>query len=125
MRTSTPHRFTAKVAWLTVGSGLAFGLNFVLIAQAPVEAGLWPLVFARLAASVVVLAIAAVIAQSARCRPGTPLRLALLAAVLDVGGQRRDAVGAARVAAVAGGCADVAVPGGDGAARDRGAAGSG
>src|SRR5262249_49605022 len=34
----TPHRFTAAVAWLTVGSGLAFGLNFVLIHQAPVEA---------------------------------------------------------------------------------------
>ena len=31
----TPHRFTTKVAWLTVGSGVAFGLNFVLIAQAP------------------------------------------------------------------------------------------
>ena len=28
----TPHRFTTKVAWLTVGSGVAFGLNFVLIA---------------------------------------------------------------------------------------------
>ena len=57
----TPHRFTAKVAWLTVGSGLAFGLNFVLIDQAPVEARLWPLVFARLSATVIVLVIAAVI----------------------------------------------------------------
>ena len=44
----TPHRFTTKVAWLTVGSGVAFGLNFVLIAQAPPEAKLWPLVFARI-----------------------------------------------------------------------------
>ena len=26
----TPHRFTTKVAWLTVGAGVAFGLNFVL-----------------------------------------------------------------------------------------------
>ena len=49
-----PHKFTAKVAWLTVGSGVAFGLNFVLIHQAPVEAKLWPLVFARLSASVLV-----------------------------------------------------------------------
>ena len=62
----TPHKFTATVAWLTVGSGLAFGLNFVLIHQAPVEAKLWPLVFARLSASVVVLVIAAL---SANLRP--------------------------------------------------------
>jgi drug/metabolite transporter (DMT)-like permease len=80
----TRHRFTATVAWLTVGSGVAFGLNFVLIHQAPVEARLWPLVFARLSASVLVLVIAAV---SGNLRPptGTPLRLAVLAAVLDAG----------------------------------------
>jgi len=80
----TPHRFTAKVAWMTVGSGIAFGLNFVLIHQAPVAAKLWPLVFARLSASVLVLIIAAV---SANLRPpsGTPLRLAVLAALLDAG----------------------------------------
>jgi drug/metabolite transporter (DMT)-like permease len=80
----TPHKFTAKVAWLTVGSGVAFGLNFVLIAQAPVEAALWPLVFARLSASVLVLVIAAVSANL-RAPTGTPLKLAVLAAVLDVG----------------------------------------
>jgi drug/metabolite transporter (DMT)-like permease len=81
---ATPHKFTATVAWLTVGSGLAFGLNFVLIHQAPEEAKLWPLVFARLSASVLVLVIAAV---SANLRPpsGTPLRLAVLAALLDTG----------------------------------------
>jgi len=80
----TPHRFTAKVAWLTVGSGLAFGLNFVLISQAPVEAKLWPLVFARVSASALVIVIAA---MSSNLRPptGTPLRLAVLAAVLDTG----------------------------------------
>ena len=80
----TPHQFTAKVAWLTVGSGVAFGLNFVLIDQAPEEAKLWPLVFARISASVLVFVIAAV---SGNLRPptGTPLRLALLAAVLDIG----------------------------------------
>ena len=80
----TPHSFTAKVAWLTVGSGVAFGLNFVLIDQAPVDAKLWPLVFARLSASVLVLVIAAV---SSNLHPpsGTPLRLAVLAAVLDAG----------------------------------------
>jgi drug/metabolite transporter (DMT)-like permease len=80
----TPHRFTTKVAWLTVGAGVAFGLNFVLIDQAPVEAKLWPLVFARIAATVLVFVIAAL---SGNLRPptGTPLRLALMAAVLDVG----------------------------------------
>jgi drug/metabolite transporter (DMT)-like permease len=80
----TPHRFTRKVAWLTVGSGVAFGLNFVLIAQAPPEAELWPLVFARLAASLLVIVIA-VVTGNVRIPSGTPLRLALLAAVLDVG----------------------------------------
>ena len=79
----TPHRFTKKVAWLTVGAGVAFGLNFALIAQAPPEAELWPLVFARLAASLLVLAIAAV-TGNVRIPTGTPMRLALLAAVLDV-----------------------------------------
>ena len=80
----TPHRFTNKVVWLTVGAGVAFGLNFALIAQAPPEAELWPLVFARLAASLLVLVIAAV-TGNVRIPTGTPMRLALLAAVLDVG----------------------------------------
>ena len=79
-----PHRFTATVAWLTVGAGLGFGLNFVLIAQAPVEARLWPLVFGRLAATVVVV-VAAVATGNLRPPQGFPLRLAMLAAVLDVG----------------------------------------
>jgi drug/metabolite transporter (DMT)-like permease len=79
---STPHRFTTKVAWLTVGSGLAFGLNFVLIDQAPVEAGLWPLVFARVSATVLVLLIAAASGNLVLSH-GLPMKLALLAAVLD------------------------------------------
>ena len=79
----TPHRFTTKVAWLTVGAGVAVGLNFALLAQAPPEAELWPLVFARLAASLLVLVIAAV-TGNVRIPTGTPMRLALLAAVLDV-----------------------------------------
>jgi drug/metabolite transporter (DMT)-like permease len=78
-----PHQFTRKVAWLTVGSGVAFGMNFALIAQAPPEAKLWPLVFARLAASVLVVVVAAV-TGNLRIPTGTPLRLAALAAVLDV-----------------------------------------
>jgi drug/metabolite transporter (DMT)-like permease len=78
----TPHRFTKKVAWLTVGSGLAFGLNFVLIHQAPPEANLWPLLFARISASVLIVAIAA--ASRNLHRPtGQPMKLALAAGVLD------------------------------------------
>ena len=80
----TPRKFTATVAWLTVGSGVAFGLNLVLIAQAPAEANLWPLVFARLSASVLVLIIAAV-SSSLHAPTGTPLKLAVLAALLDTG----------------------------------------
>ncbi len=80
----TPHRFTPTVAWLTVGSGVAFGLNFVLIDQAPVEAKLWPLVFARMSATTLVFVIAAV-SHNFRPPTGTPLKLAMCAAVLDVG----------------------------------------
>jgi drug/metabolite transporter (DMT)-like permease len=79
---STPHRFTVKIAWLTVGSGLAFGLNFVLIAQAPVEARIWPLVFARISASVLVVVIA-LFTRNLVVPTGIPLRLALAAGVLD------------------------------------------
>jgi drug/metabolite transporter (DMT)-like permease len=79
---STPHRFTTKVAWLTVGSGFAFGLNFVLIHQAPVEARLWPLVFARISASALVLLIA-MVTRNLVVPSGVPLRLALAAGVLD------------------------------------------
>jgi drug/metabolite transporter (DMT)-like permease len=70
------------VAWLTVGSGLAFGLNFVVINEAPHDAGLWPLVFARIAASVMVVLIALVAGQL-RVPTGVPLWLALSAGVLD------------------------------------------
>lgn len=78
----TPHKFTTKVAWLTVGSGVAFGMNFVLLDQVPVEAKLWPLVFGRLAATAIVVLAAALTANLALER-GVPLRLALTAAVLD------------------------------------------
>lgn len=79
-----PHRFTTTVAWLTVGSGLAFGLNFVLIHQAPVDARLWPLFFARLSATAVVL-IAAAVTGNLHAPQGFPLQLALFAALLDTG----------------------------------------
>lgn len=78
----TPHKFTPTVAWLTVGSGVAFGMNFVVLDQVPVEAELWPLVFGRLAATAIVLVAAAATANLVLER-GVPLQLALFAAVLD------------------------------------------
>jgi drug/metabolite transporter (DMT)-like permease len=79
---ASAHRFTTTVAWLTVGSGLAFGLNFVLIHQAPVEAALWPLVFSRIAASTLVFGLA-MLNGNLRVPTGPSLRLALAAGVLD------------------------------------------
>nr|WP_179964094.1 DMT family transporter [Mycolicibacterium parafortuitum] len=77
-----PHRFTAKVAWLTIGSGVAFGMNFVILHQVPREAQLWPLVFGRFAAVVIVL-LAAFFTANLVIERGVPMRLAVLAGVLD------------------------------------------
>lgn len=79
---SRPHRFTAKVAWLTVGSGVAFGMNFVILHQVPPEAKLWPLVLGRLVAAAVVV-FAALVTANLVFERGAPLRLAVLAGALD------------------------------------------
>ncbi|WP_048634261.1 EamA family transporter [Mycolicibacterium aurum] len=76
------HRFTVKVALLTVGSGVAFGMNFVLLHQVPPEAKLWPLVFARIAATTIVL-VAALLTANLVLERGVSLRLAAVAGVLD------------------------------------------
>jgi drug/metabolite transporter (DMT)-like permease len=76
------HRFTRKVAWLTVGAGTAFGLDFVLLHQAPAECRLWPLFFARASATVLVFAVAAA-TRNFQLPSKTPLRLAVAAALLD------------------------------------------
>jgi drug/metabolite transporter (DMT)-like permease len=78
----TPHRFTTTVALLTVGSGVTFGLNFALIHQAPVESRLWPLLFARMSATMLVIIVAAA-SRNLRVPSGKPLRLALTLPVLD------------------------------------------
>jgi drug/metabolite transporter (DMT)-like permease len=78
----TPHRFTTTVALLTIGSGVAFGLNFALIHQAPVESRLWPLLFARMSATILVIIVAAA-SRNLRVPSGKPLRLALTLPVLD------------------------------------------
>ncbi len=79
-----PHRFTRTVAWLTVGAGVAFGLNYVMIAQAPAEARMWPLFFGRIAATAIVV-VAAALTGNLHPPQGFPLRMAVVASVLDVG----------------------------------------
>lgn len=79
-----PHRFTATVAWLTLGAGLGFGMNYVLLAQAPADSRMWPLFFGRVAATAVVL-LAAALTGNLKAPNGFPLRLAIGAALLDVG----------------------------------------
>lgn len=80
----TPHRFTRKVAWLTIASGLALGLNFVCIDHTELQSRLWPLLFARAAATVLVVVLATA-TRNATLPSGFPLRLALIAGVLDTG----------------------------------------
>ncbi|MCV7017660.1 DMT family transporter [Mycolicibacterium aichiense] len=77
-----PHKFTATVAWLTIGSGLAFGLNFVLLHQAPADARLWPLFFARVSATAIVV-LAAALSGNLHAPRGFPLKMAVVAALLD------------------------------------------
>ncbi|WP_075233848.1 DMT family transporter [Mycobacterium colombiense] len=79
----TPYRFTPKVAWLTVVAGSAMGLNLVFLHQAPHVCKLWPLVFARVAASLVVFAMAKTSDNLVMPR-GRPLKLAVAVAVLDI-----------------------------------------
>lgn len=80
---SSPHRFTRRVAWLTVGAGIAFGLNFVAIDRAPSDAGLWPVFFVMLSASALLI-IAAAVSGNLRLPRGVAMRLALCAAGVDV-----------------------------------------
>lgn len=84
-----PHsqaRFTRRVAWLTVGSGVAFAVSFILMHQIPAGTGLWPLVAARVGSTlVVVAAVLAARRPATGLRPDAPTaRWGLLLAVLDV-----------------------------------------
>jgi drug/metabolite transporter (DMT)-like permease len=80
---ATPYRFTPKVAWLTIVAGSAMGLNLVFLHQAPHECKLWPLVFARVSATMLVTAMAA-LSKNLRLPGGMSLKLALTVALLDV-----------------------------------------
>jgi drug/metabolite transporter (DMT)-like permease len=79
----TPYRFTPKVAWLTVLAGSAMGLDVVFLHQAPHACKLWPLVFARLSATLVVVVMAAM-SNNLRMPRGQPRKLALTVALLDI-----------------------------------------
>lgn len=79
----TPYRFTPKVAWLTVLAGSAMGLNMVFLHQAPHATKLWPLVFARLAATAVVVGMSAM-SNNLRVPRGKPMKMALAVALLDI-----------------------------------------
>lgn len=81
----SPHRLTAKVVALTISAGVGFGLSVVFLAQAPAEAQLWPLLFARLVAAALIITTATA-AGEARLPSGTAMKLALAAALLDGAG---------------------------------------
>ena len=76
-------RFTPKVALLTVASGAAFGVFFILLDQVGAHTGMWPLLVSRTTSTVLML-IAAFFAKQLRPPTGVPLRLALTAGLLDV-----------------------------------------
>ncbi|MGW0045071.1 EamA family transporter [Rhodococcus sp. NPDC003348] len=76
-------RFTPAVAWLTVGSGVAFALSFVSLHRIGDGAGLWPLAVSRAAATAVVWVVALGARQFAM-PPRQVARLAVGIALLDV-----------------------------------------
>ena len=76
-------RFTKLVAWLTVGSGLAFAFGFVFLHQIPEGTGLWPVLVSRAMATLVVWGVALSTKQFKAPR-GEPLRLAIYVSFLDV-----------------------------------------
>lgn len=76
-------RFTPKVALLTLASGAAFGVFFVLLDHVGANSGMWPLLVSRTTATLLVL-VSALFAKQLRPPTGVPLRLALTAGLLDV-----------------------------------------
>jgi drug/metabolite transporter (DMT)-like permease len=72
-------RFTRRVALLTLGAGTCFALSFVFTDRIDGTSGLWPLVAARVTASVLVLAGAALV------RPAGVLRGRMLLLVIGIG----------------------------------------
>ncbi|WP_235916175.1 DMT family transporter [Spelaeibacter cavernicola] len=78
-------RFTRTVAWLTVGSGVAFGFAFIFLHEIGSDGGLWPLLASRISATAVVWAVALATSQFSPPH-GEVLKLAMYISVLDVVG---------------------------------------
>jgi drug/metabolite transporter (DMT)-like permease len=79
----SPVRFTPKVAWLTVGSGAAFAVYFVLLDRVGTDTGLWPLVTSRASATLLIVIVGLATGARPTLERG-PIRLALGAAALDI-----------------------------------------
>ena len=67
----------------SLAAGAGFGGFFILLAQAPAEGGVWPLVGARLASVTLIALLALATGRTLRPGPGT-LRVIIAAGVLDM-----------------------------------------
>jgi len=85
---ATHQRVSARALLLAIGAGLGIGFFFAIIALAPSDAGLWPIVFARGTSSVLLVAMGVGVALRAKTPVmpvSTPVRAqAIWAGVLDV-----------------------------------------
>lgn len=75
--------FTARIAWLSIGTGVGVSLSFIFTNQISEGTGLWPLVAARGAASLAIL-VAAVWAKQLALPPAKAGVLALAVGACDV-----------------------------------------
>ena len=95
---SAHQRMTRRAFVLAIGSGIGIGMFFTLIALAPTDGGLWPVVWARTTSTVIItaLAVATAVRSSAPLLPrARDVRvLALSAGVLDVGANALDLLAA-------------------------------
>jgi drug/metabolite transporter (DMT)-like permease len=82
-------RLSPRALLLAIGAGIGIGGFFAIIAQAPSDAGLWPVVFARSMSTTIMLTLAAIwMLRGVRplLPPTRSVRLqAALAGLLDVG----------------------------------------
>ncbi|WP_188191676.1 DMT family transporter [Nonomuraea sp. SYSU D8015] len=80
---TTGGRASVGALLTSLAAGAGFGGFFILLAMAPADAGLWPLVGARLSSVSVVALVALVIRRSLRPRAGS-LHIIVAAGVLDM-----------------------------------------
>lgn len=73
-----------RSALLGLGAGGLFGLSLILLARSPAGSGQWPVLASRLATALVAAALAATSTGTWRLE-GAPLRLAVLAGLLQAG----------------------------------------